>query len=62
MKLYVAFIAEGGARGRQVAGRIILDNTSMPLHADSIKLIEDEIERRADADRAFITYMYELED
>lgn len=62
MKLYVAFIAQGGERSRQIAGRTIINDQAMPTNEDEIKLLEDILERRIDADIAFITFMHELED
>ena len=61
MKLYVAFITQGGDRARHIAGRTILNDTAMPVLEDDIKRIEDEIERRTGADIAFITFMHQLE-
>jgi hypothetical protein len=62
VKLYVAFVAQGGERSRQVAGRTIIEDCAMPTNEDAIKLIEDTIERRTDADIAIITFMYQLND
>jgi hypothetical protein len=62
VKLYVAFVVQGGERSRQIAGRTIINDQAMPTSEDEIKLIEDLLERRTDADIAFITFMHELED
>jgi hypothetical protein len=62
MKLYVAFITQGGDRARHITGRTVLNDTAMPVFEADIKLIEDEIERRTGSDVAFITFMHPLEE
>jgi hypothetical protein len=62
VRLYVAYIVQGGERSRQIAGRMILDDFAMPVSEADIRHIEDVIARRAEADIAFVTYMHELED
>ena len=62
MKLYVAYVVQGGDRARQTAGRTILDETTMPVFEEDIKRIEDRIEQQTGADFAIITFMHPLEE